>query len=111
MPECPDDSTSSGPNGIIPRLMSVGGKPAVAQDFADHRAHPGATAGKRRFGRNQDPLRDPAPLIKRVYAYVAYRIGDGADAEDVTSEVFERATRYRATYQPSKGDPVAWLLG
>jgi RNA polymerase sigma-70 factor (ECF subfamily) len=83
----------------------------VAQDFVDHRAHAGASAAKRRFGRNHDPLRDPAPLIKRVYAYVAYRIGDGADAEDVTSEVFERATRYRATYQPSKGDPVAWLLG
>jgi RNA polymerase sigma factor (sigma-70 family) len=63
------------------------------------------------FGRNPDPLRDPAPLIRRVYAYVAYRIGDGPDAEDVTSEVFERATRYRSTYQPSKGDPVAWLLG
>lgn len=63
------------------------------------------------LGRDRDPLRDPAPLIRRVYAYVSYRIGDGADAEDVTSEVFERATRYRATYQPSKGDPIAWLLG
>jgi len=63
------------------------------------------------FGRRPDPLRDPAPLIKRVYAYVAYRLGDGADAEDVTSEVFERATRYRASYQPSQGDPIAWLLG
>ncbi len=50
-------------------------------------------------------------MIKRVYAYVAYRIGDGVDAEDVTSEVFERATRYRATYQPTKGEPIAWLLG
>ena len=83
----------------------------MAQDFADHRAQAGASAAKRRFGRNHDPLRDPAPLIKRVYAYVAYRIGDGADAEDVTSEVFERATRYRVTYESSKGDPVAWLLG
>lgn len=83
----------------------------MAQDFADHRTQAGASTAKRMFGRNPDPLRDPAPLIKRVYAYVSYRIGDGADAEDVTSEVFERATRYRATYQPSKGDPVAWLLG
>lgn len=59
----------------------------------------------------RDPLADPAPLIKRVYAYAAYRLGDGADAEDVTSETFERALRYRKSYDPRKGEPVAWLLG
>jgi RNA polymerase sigma factor (sigma-70 family) len=58
-----------------------------------------------------DPLADPAPLVRRVYAYVAYRIGDGPDAEDVTSEVFERALRYRHTYDRSKGEPAAWLVG
>ena len=41
-----------------------------------------------------DPLRNPEPLIRRVYGYVAYRIGDGPDAEDITSETFERALRY-----------------
>ena len=59
----------------------------------------------------RDPLADPAPLIRRVYAYVAYRIGDGPDAEDVTSEVFERAVRYRASYSSAKGDPASWLVG
>ena len=59
----------------------------------------------------RDPLADPAPLIKRVYAYVAYRIGNGVDAEDITSETFERALRYKATYDRSKGDPAAWLIG
>jgi RNA polymerase sigma-70 factor (ECF subfamily) len=58
-----------------------------------------------------DPLARPEPLIRRVYAYAAYRLGDGADAEDVTSDTFERALRYRSTYDRSKGDPVAWLLG
>jgi RNA polymerase sigma factor (sigma-70 family) len=62
-----------------------------------------------RFGR--DPLANPEALIRRVYAYVAYRLGDGPDAEDVTSEVFERALRYRNSYDRSKGEPVAWLLG
>ncbi|MGD0714498.1 MAG: hypothetical protein ABSB24_09975 [Gaiellaceae bacterium] len=33
---------------------------------------------------SRDPLAHPEPLIRRVYAYVAYRIGDGADGEDVT---------------------------
>jgi RNA polymerase sigma-70 factor (ECF subfamily) len=59
----------------------------------------------------RDPLADPAPLIKRVYAYAAYRLGDGADAEDATSETFERAVRYRKSYDPRKGEPIAWLLG
>jgi RNA polymerase sigma factor (sigma-70 family) len=59
----------------------------------------------------EDPLADPGPLIRRVYAYVAYRIGDGADAEDVTSEVFERALRYRSSYDPARGAAVPWLIG
>lgn len=58
-----------------------------------------------------DPLAHPEPLIRRVYSYVAYRVGDGPEAEDVTSEVFERALRGRHTYDRSRGEPVAWLLG
>ncbi|MBA3735475.1 MAG: sigma-70 family RNA polymerase sigma factor [Actinobacteria bacterium] len=58
-----------------------------------------------------DPLADIEPLIRRVYAYVAYRIGSGPDADDVTSDVFERAFRYRKTYDPRRGDPAAWLIG
>jgi RNA polymerase sigma-70 factor, ECF subfamily len=62
-----------------------------------------------RFAR--DPLSDPEPLIRRVYAYVAYRIGDGPDAEDITSETFERALRYKDSYDRSKGESAAWLIG
>jgi RNA polymerase sigma factor (sigma-70 family) len=58
-----------------------------------------------------DPLRNPEALIRRVYAYVAYRIGDGPDAEDVTSDTFERALRYRKSYDASRGEPSSWLLG
>ena len=59
----------------------------------------------------RDPLAHPEPLIRRVYAYVAYRVGDGPDAEDLTSETFERALRYKKSYDPSRGEPIAWLLG
>jgi RNA polymerase sigma factor (sigma-70 family) len=58
-----------------------------------------------------DPLSDPAPLIRTVYSYVAYRIGDGVEAEDVTSETFERALRYRDSYDETRGKPVSWLIG
>jgi RNA polymerase sigma factor (sigma-70 family) len=61
--------------------------------------------------RRRDPLANPEPLIRRVYAYVAYRLGDGPDAEDVTNDVFERALRYRASFDESRGQPLAWLLG
>ncbi|HZQ80484.1 MAG TPA: sigma-70 family RNA polymerase sigma factor [Gaiellaceae bacterium] len=59
----------------------------------------------------RDPLANPEELIRRLYSYVAYAIGDGPDAEDVTSEAFERAIRYRKTYDPAKGSPATWLVG
>jgi RNA polymerase sigma-70 factor (ECF subfamily) len=58
-----------------------------------------------------DPLAHPEQLVRRVYAYAAYRLGDGPDAEDATSDTFERALRYRRSYDRKKGEPVAWLLG
>ena len=58
-----------------------------------------------------DPLRNPAPLIEKVYAYAAYRLGDGADAEDATSATFERALRYRKSFDPRRGEPAAWQIG
>ncbi len=80
----------------------------MAQDFPQTGAD---RASRRLFAPRPDPLRNPKPLIRRVYSYVAYRIGDGPDADDVTSDVFERAVRYRSGYDPSRGDAVAWLLG
>jgi RNA polymerase sigma-70 factor, ECF subfamily len=59
----------------------------------------------------RDPLADPEQLLRRVYSYVAYRIGPGPDAEDVTSETYARALRSRDTYDPARGTPVAWLIG
>jgi RNA polymerase sigma factor (sigma-70 family) len=60
---------------------------------------------------DRDPLAHPEPLIRRVYAYAAYRLGDGPDAEDATSDAFERALRYRSSFDPRKGTPAAWLIG
>ncbi|HKI92222.1 MAG TPA: sigma-70 family RNA polymerase sigma factor [Gaiellaceae bacterium] len=61
--------------------------------------------------RRRDPLADPRALVERLYAYVAYQIGDGPDAEDVTSDAFERALRYRSSYDPRRGSPASWLIG
>jgi RNA polymerase sigma-70 factor, ECF subfamily len=58
-----------------------------------------------------DPLQQPEEAIRRVYAYAAYRLGPGADAEDVTSETIERALRYRKSFDHRRGTPAAWLIG
>jgi RNA polymerase sigma-70 factor (ECF subfamily) len=58
-----------------------------------------------------DPFADPRQLVDRVYAYAATMLGDGPAAEDVTSEAIERGLRYRASYDPRKGTPAAWLIG
>ena len=59
----------------------------------------------------RDPFARPEKLVKRIYAYAAYRLGDGPDAEDATQQTFERAYRYRDKFDQRKGEPVAWLLG
>jgi RNA polymerase sigma-70 factor (ECF subfamily) len=59
----------------------------------------------------RDPLRNPEPLMRSLYAYIAYRIGPGPDAEDLTCDTLERALRYRGSYDPEKGEPIAWLIG
>jgi RNA polymerase sigma-70 factor (ECF subfamily) len=61
--------------------------------------------------RRSDPLANPEPLIRRVYSYAAYRLGDGADAEDATGETFARAVRYRNSFDARTGSAQAWLLG
>lgn len=58
-----------------------------------------------------DPLQDPAESIRRLYAYVAYRVGPGPDAEDIVSDTVERAIRYRSSYDARRGSPAAWLVG
>jgi RNA polymerase sigma-70 factor (ECF subfamily) len=46
-----------------------------------------------------------------VYAYVAGLLRDGPAAEEVTATAFERAYRKRGRFDPSKGEPRAWLFG
>jgi RNA polymerase sigma factor (sigma-70 family) len=61
--------------------------------------------------RRRDPLEHPEPLIRRVYSYAAYHLGDGVEAEDATSDTLVRAVRFRKSYDPREGTEQAWLLG
>jgi len=46
-----------------------------------------------------------------VYAYVAGLLRDATAAEEVTAATFERAYRKRHRFDPSRGEPRAWLFG
>src|SRR5258708_18946022 len=45
----------------------------------------------------------------QVYRYVRFRIDNDQIAEDLTSEIFERAFRYRNTFQPRRGAFSTWI--
>lgn len=45
-----------------------------------------------------------------VYGFVAYRVGDRADAEDLTQQTFERALRAWPRFDPVRAAPKTWLL-
>lgn len=46
----------------------------------------------------------------RVYTYVRYRIADIGDAEDLTSEILERALTHLASFDARKGAFSTWLF-
>lgn len=46
----------------------------------------------------------------RLYAYVRYRTGDLAEAEDLTSEIIERALKGLSSYDSRKGSFGPWLF-
>lgn len=58
----------------------------------------------------RDPFADLEPLVQRVYAYVAYRLGPGPDAEALTARTFDMAFRHRAAFDPSRDEPVPFLV-
>src|SRR6516164_6150373 len=51
-----------------------------------------------------------ADLAPRVYNYFRYRLGTGADVEELTSRTFERAWRSRARYRHDLAGFSTWLF-
>ena len=46
----------------------------------------------------------------RVYNYVRYRVGDAETADDLTTQVFERALTHIGRYRPERAPFAAWLF-
>jgi RNA polymerase sigma-70 factor (ECF subfamily) len=47
---------------------------------------------------------------RRVYGLAVSIVGDGAAAEDIAQQVFERAWRHGTNYDPRRGAVSTWLL-
>jgi RNA polymerase sigma-70 factor, ECF subfamily len=48
--------------------------------------------------------------LPRVYGFIAYRVANRADAEDLTQQTFERALRHWAEFDPRRASVATWLL-
>lgn len=48
--------------------------------------------------------------VWQIYGFLAYRLGDRADAEDLTQATFERALRSWGRFDPARGRMSTWLL-
>lgn len=48
--------------------------------------------------------------VWRVYGFIAYRVGSREDAEDLTSQTFERALRAWHRYDERQASPGTWLI-
>lgn len=48
--------------------------------------------------------------VSDVYGFIAYRVGNRSEAEDLTQQTFERALRAWHRFDPSRGRPRTWLL-
>jgi RNA polymerase sigma factor (sigma-70 family) len=48
--------------------------------------------------------------VWRVYGFIAYRVRDRADAEDLTQQTFERALRAWGRFDPQRSSVGTWLM-
>ena len=48
--------------------------------------------------------------VSLIYAFLAYRVGNGSVAEDLTEATFERALRAWSRFDPRRGSERTWLL-
>ena len=51
-----------------------------------------------------------ADQLPRIYNYFRFRLGPGADIEDLTARTFEKAWRGRASYQRDRAGFSTWLF-
>ena len=48
--------------------------------------------------------------VWRIYGFIAYRVSSRSDAEDLTSQTFERALRAWSQFDPRRAGVATWLI-
>lgn len=49
--------------------------------------------------------------LGKVHAYIRYRVSNADAAEELTADVFVRSLERLRTYDPTKGELIAWMFG
>ena len=71
---------------------------------------PDNQAGDRTRSRREEFEEMYDTCMPKVYRYVSYRTGNASIAEDITSDVFEKALKHFDSYQQEKASQSTWLM-
>jgi len=71
---------------------------------------PGNRAGDRISSRREAFEEMYDTYMPKVFRYVSYRLGNASIAEDITSDVFEKALKHFDSYQQEKASASTWLM-
>jgi len=94
------------------RRSSFPARPLIERSHTDVMDHDDADIAERFSAGDERALADAYARWSGIVHSLARRaLGIDADAEDVTQQVFISAWRGRATFDPSKGQLGAWLVG
>ena len=89
---------------------------AKEAEIHDHDLHVGAPRDEAPDSPGTGPgsrgafLRAYDAHVDDVYAFFVYRVGNRADAEDLTQAVFERALSAWRRFEPARTRPITWLM-
>jgi len=91
-------------------MMSVAGGSGSARSQRASDAHWGIYIERAAAGEQQALAQLYDESSRLVYSVVARIVGDSADAEEVTLDVYTQVWRMASDYRPERGSPSTWMI-